>query len=276
MQKIRFFFELFAHSETQKLRINLATSYSVWTFRRRKNPFLWLPSSKISQLETHPLFPSPPLLFSPKKNFFTMFSFHLAPQIRRSKILSTCLYTPYMYASTLFIIVALGNGASAAVSKKIAPRAIWCGPNFTWNKSRYEKKKDFSGDRKSRHPNPYLFHSLRASSVISRLVRWTLKVNGVRERRSNFELWTLTAKISNWTWTDRYFWIFGVHFLRSKFKCQNALCFFLKVHFLKTLLKNVGGTCIFTCYPPTVKNWTEIAIFELLPLNFWTWTRTEG
>ena len=169
MQKIRFFFELFAHSETQKLRINLATSYSVWTFRRRKNPFLWLPSSKISQLETHPLFPSPPLLFSPKKNFFTMFSFHLAPQIRRSKILSTCLYTPYMYASTLFIIVALGNGASAAVSKKIAPRAIWCGPNFTWNKSRYEKKKDFSGDRKSRHPNHYLFHSLRASSVISRI-----------------------------------------------------------------------------------------------------------
>ncbi len=53
------------------------------------------------------------------------------------------------------------------------------------------------------HSDPSKFVYALTNCAPARLVRWTLKVNGVRERRSIFELWTLTAKKikvnANWT-----------------------------------------------------------------------------
>ena len=109
-------------------------------------------------------------------------------------------------------------------------------------------------------------------AIIRRLGQWTLKVNGVRKRRSILKLWTSTTKNWKWKWTrtERYFWLFW----RSK---NLSFCIILKNIFENPSKKWSISFCVPKefFYPPTHKNWTEIAIFELWPLSCWTWTRTD-
>ncbi len=105
-----------------------------------------------------------------------------------------------------------------------------------------------------------------------RLVRWTLKVNGVRERRSIFELWTLNDKKYIWTRTERHFSFSPVHFCvhSSTLFYANVLFSLKKDLFIKKSQNSIFSDLKKLRHPPTyctVKNERE-NYFKLLTVKF--------